>query len=57
MNIINEAKNKLETWKCKTKAKMEAHTLAKQATKDGTSFIILLMSNEKDDVDTSEGTY
>ncbi len=57
MNISNEAKNKLETWKCKTKAKMQAHTMAKQATKDGTSLIILLMSNEKDDVDIGEGTY
>jgi hypothetical protein len=31
--------------------------MAKQATKDGTSLIILLMSNEKDDVDIGEGTY
>ncbi len=31
--------------------------IAKQATKDGTSFVILLMSNEKDDVDIGEGTY
>ncbi len=56
MNIINEAKNKLETWKCKTKAKMEAYMMAKQTTKDGTSFMILLMSNEKDDVNIGEGT-